>query len=245
MHPQQPTMGNQQLVIITQLLQVVDTFQHIDDLFSWLSQMFIRRMDIQVLQFWAQQEQIIGPHSTQLRTMAYQNRALPYHVVANSYISGAIEQVLKNQQGIMPRSISNIFSPSQVDLLVRNDLNYWGCYFLSNSALMPSAKNDGAAQKVMTPLKMAVPLFFQKRPQSRAITTLSYILEQSVSIAKNHGLLIPATEPTTTAHIPSYAPRIVPPLAELIPDHSKETAAHPNFNVTTAIPDKQARRLYL
>jgi hypothetical protein len=250
MQPRRPTMGNQQLIIISQLLQIVDTIHHIDDLLLWLSQMFIRRMDIQVIQFWAPQEHIIGPRSIQLRTMAYQNKSLPHNVVANSYVSEVVEQILKNQQGIMPRSISNIFSPQQVDLLVRNDLNYWGCYFLSNSALMPSAKNDVVTQRVMTPLKMAVPLFFQQKPQPRAITTLSYILEQSVSIAKSRGLLVPSTDPATTGHLPTFSAgdqslQPLPPLAEMIPSHIRETAAHPNFNPTVAIPDKLARRLYL
>lgn len=250
MQPRRPTMGNQQLIIISQLLQIVDTIHHIDDLLLWLSQMFIRRMDIQVIQFWAHQEHIIGPRSTQLRTMAYQNKSLPHNVVANSYISEAVEQILKNQQGILPRSISNIFSPQQVDLLVRNELNYWGCYYLSNSALMPSAKNDVVTQRGMAPLKMAVPLFFQQKPNPRVITTLSYILEQSVSIAKSHGLLVSPTDPTTTGHLPSYSPGeqslpLLPPLTDLIPSLVRETAAHASFNPTIAIPDKLARRLYL
>src|SRR6476660_5878770 len=65
--------GNQQLVIITQLLQMSVNMRHVDEMFLWLSHIMGQRLNIDVLQFWAYQAHVTGHYSTELRAAASQN----------------------------------------------------------------------------------------------------------------------------------------------------------------------------
>src|ERR1700676_4474130 len=84
MHSKRPPIGDQQLVVSAQLLHIVDSIRHIDDLFVWLAQVLISRLDLQAIQFWGQHEHLLGKRSALLRGMGYQNRALPPHITVNT-----------------------------------------------------------------------------------------------------------------------------------------------------------------
>jgi len=192
MQPGQPSMGNHQLIVISQLIRHMEHIHHIDELFLWLSQIFVKRLNIQVIQFWAAQEHIANAQAPELRLMVRQNPSLEPYVVANTQGAILAEQVIQAKRGIMPRPVANVFSPQHADLLVGHNLNYWGCYYLKHNALLPPAHNNTTGG-VMTPLTMAISLYFQRQPQPRLITTFSYILEQAIARAKLRGLLSPIT----------------------------------------------------
>src|SRR5690242_6625128 len=68
-----PGIGNHQLVIITHLLQVALSLQHIDELFIWLAQSMEERLNIQLIQFWANQAYLNGVSAPKLRARARHN----------------------------------------------------------------------------------------------------------------------------------------------------------------------------
>ena len=77
-------MGNHQLVIITRLLEVIETMHTMDELFRWLADMMMQRMDVQVVQFWAMQNYRSGRGGgCELRITVQQGTSLPRHIVIN------------------------------------------------------------------------------------------------------------------------------------------------------------------
>ncbi len=134
-------MGNHQLIIITRLLQCVETMQNIDELFAWLSEMMMQRMDIQVVQFWAMQNYSNGQVSCDLRTTTQQNTSLPQHIVINQPLADTVEHLLNKRQSVVPQPVKNIFSQYLSNLLMRYNLNYWACHFMSNNILLPPTNN--------------------------------------------------------------------------------------------------------
>jgi hypothetical protein len=240
-------MGNHQLIIITRLLQHVETMQNIDELFTWLSEMMIERMDIQVVQFWSMQGYSNGQAGCNLRTMAQQNTSLPQHVVINQPLADIIEHLLNKRQSVVPQAVKNIFPQYLSRQLTSYNLNYWTCNFMSNSILLPPTKNTFLYEQVPTPLTLAVSAFSQHTPSSRLLPTLSHILEHGLSIARRHGLLTgsPPVErglqvsnnqstgqhSALTAFIPYHIP---------INGTSKEALT----GEKSLIQDRNARRLY-
>jgi hypothetical protein len=182
--------GNQQLVIITQLLRMSVSMRHIDEMFLWLSQIIVQRLGVEVIQFWASQNHITGLHSAELRAIACQNSLFPLQIVNNTQVSKVIKDVLIRQSGIGPQPIVSIFSPHQVELLRHYHLFYWGCFSLSSNLLLPLVMSNEVSQgAVPTPLNMAVLLFTQQTPHPQLLPSIKRILEQSLSIASNRGLL--------------------------------------------------------
>ncbi len=195
--PARKIMGNHQLIIITRLLQVVETLNNIDELFTWLSEMIMERLDVQVVQFWAMQAYIHGTMRCELRTMTSQNSAFPQHIVVNQPLAYTVEQLLTKQQSVTPHLVGNIFSQYHSKLLVRYNLNYWGCHVMSNTLLLPPTKNSVSYEKVATPLTLGLTVFLQHPPSSRLLPTLSHLLDHTLPIASRQGLLAitPAQQP--------------------------------------------------
>src|SRR4051794_7830569 len=104
----QPSMGNHQLVVISQLLQVIGNMRHIDDLFLWLVHTLSRRLGIDVIQFWALQNHIGGQVTLELRSTVSQNLKLPQYVVINPDVMGAVRHILKERSGLMPLPATRI-----------------------------------------------------------------------------------------------------------------------------------------
>ncbi len=185
----QRIMGNHQLIIITQLLQVVDTMESIDELFTWLSEMIMQRMDVQVVQFWTMQVHAQQQMSCELRTMARQNTACPQHIVVNQPLANTVEKLLHRRQSVTPRLVGHVFSQYHSKLLTRYNLNYWACHVMSSDILLPPGRNDFSYEKVATPFTLGVAVFLQHAPSSRLLPTLAHILEHVLPIAMSRGLL--------------------------------------------------------
>lgn len=114
--------GNQQLVIITQLLQMSVNMRHIDEMFLWLSHIIGQRLNVDVLQFWAYQAHDTGQYSAELRATASQNTLFPLHVVNNSQIAEVIKEILAERSGVNPQPVSGAFSSRQADLFTLYNL---------------------------------------------------------------------------------------------------------------------------
>ena len=238
-------MGNHQLVIITRLLEVVEMMQNMDELFAWLADTIMQRMDVQVVQFWAMQNYSSGRVGYELRTTAQQSTSIPQHVVLNQPLADMVEHLLNKRQSVTPRSVSAIFPPYFGNLLMRYNLNYWACQFMGNSILLAPANNDFSREKVATPLTMAITIFSQRTPSSRLLPTISHILEHTLAIARSHGLL--TISPNVERGL-ALKSRQENQMSEFIPCRTQTVIATKRNTLTeseTLIQDKNARRLYL
>src|SRR5260370_33849731 len=103
-----PGGGNPQLVIITQLLQIIPNMQHIDELFLWLSHIIGQRLDVPVIQLWANQAHTTGQYSTELRVVASQNSSLPLHVVNNAQVAEIVKGLLSERHGGRSKPVGSI-----------------------------------------------------------------------------------------------------------------------------------------
>ncbi len=246
-NPAHRIMGNHQLVIITRLLQVVETMETIDELFAWLAEMIIQRMDVQVVQFWAMQAYTHGRESCALRTMACQSTSLPQHIVVNQPLADAVEQSLNKQQSVAPRSVGTIFSHYYSEVLMRYNLNYWACHFMSNNILLPVTRDSSSYEKIATPLTLGITVFLQHPPSSRLLPTLAHTLEHTLPIARKHGLLKISTPIKQGLQLESnqYTGKR-PALTAFTPYHTQtEHTVKQALIPRSIIQDKNARRLYL
>lgn len=187
----QQKLNNQRILITGQISKVAPQWKHIDELFDWLSMAFVQQLDIQAVQFWSLKTLRPTQAPLELRSMVYRNPALHPSTLVNPQIVQAVEYVLSERRGVMPQLVERVFAPAQVDTLHHYQLNYWAGYYLSSVALLPPPQSASSAPaKTLPPLRVVVSLFFQFPPHLRLMPTLSYILEQAISIAKQQGLLL-------------------------------------------------------
>ncbi len=242
--------GNQQLVIITQLLQMSVNMRHIDEMFLWLSHIIGQRLNVDVLQFWAYQAHDTGQYAAELRATASQNTLFPLHVVNNSQIAEVIKEILAERSGVNPQPVSGAFSSRQADLFTRYNLHYWACCFIDSGdcLLPPLMSTDPAQRAIPTPLSMLVSLFMQEMPHPHLLSTIKRILEHALSIARNRGLLSSGTNPLLGGLAQHRAQSRQFTFNELIPcrtqDEQSIQADNP-FAETVVLSDKQARQLDL
>jgi hypothetical protein len=240
--------GNQQLVIITQLLQMSVNMRHIDEMFLWLSHIIGQRLNVDVMQFWTYQANIHGQYSAELRAAASQNTLFPLHVVNNAQIGEVVRDLLVEQSGANPQPVTNLFSSRQADLLMRYNLHYWASFFLGSSDLLPppmsSEPTHGA---VPTPLAMVVSLFTQQMPHPSLLPTIKRISEHALSVAKNRGLLSRGENLSLDSLAHNRAQPKQFAFNELIPQWASDVQAmqadNP-FAEAVVISDKRARQLY-
>ena len=240
--------GNQQLVIITQLLQMSVNMRHIDEMFLWLSHIIGQRLNVDVLQFWAYQAHDTGQYSAELRAIASQNTMFPSQVVNNAQFAEVIKDILAERSGVNPQPVSDVFSSRQANLFARYNLHYWGCCFIGSGDcfLPPLMSTDSTQGAIPTPLSMLVSLFTQQLPHPHLLPTVKRILEHALSIARNRGLLSSGANPLSDG----FAHNRVQPrqftFSDLIPRKTRNVEliqlGNP-FADNTVISDKQARQL--
>ena len=249
-HSHRPGGGNPQLVIITQLLQIVINMQHIDELFLWLSHSIGQRLNIEVLQLWTNQAHTTGQYSPELRVTASQNASLPLHIVNNAQVAEVVRSLLNERHGVRSQPVGSVFLLPQADLLTRYNLHYWESTFLSNNALLPPTSNDVSSGAIPTPLAMIASLFTNQQSNVNLLATVTRILEYALSIAKNRGLLLDPANSRLSSSASSVSNRAQPQqlmLNELIPHRAQSVDAMQTNNPLASavvISDKQARRLY-
>ena len=247
MNQHQFTMGNHQLVIVSQLLRTIPTIQHIDELLSWLGHIFVQRLGLEVVQFWTQQVYAQGQTTIELRASASRNPVLPQPVVINAPIAEVAERLLNEHYSVQPQPIDSIFSPQAAHLLARHRLNFWASYYLDNAAFMPPLNNTAATEKNPTPVHMLISTFTHHIPGPRLLPTLGNIMEQAITHAYNHNLLYPPGRPQPITVTTPAVVHTTHPLMELVPQKLPEDqrvlggGTSPHY----LISNRQARRLYL
>jgi hypothetical protein len=250
MHQSQPTMGNHQLVIVSQLLRTITSIQHLDELLSWLGHIFVQRLELEVVQFWTQRVYASGQTTLELHTTVCRNSALSRQVVINAQIAEVVERILNERHGVQPQPSDSIFSPQAAHLLTRNKLNYWASYYLDSSARLPPLNGLTATETSPTPLHMLITIFNNHLPGPRLLPTLGNIMEQAITHAYNHNLLYPPGQPPKQLSPSLTTPAVIRTtytLMDLIPQKSLQEGSKPDHSTDPArlIQNRQARRLYL
>ena len=243
--------GNQQLVILTQLLQASVHMHHIDEMFVWLASMIVQHLNIQALQFWAHEASPTGQTFVVLRTTVCQDESLPGHIFTNTHIAEVAGYLLRERHGAPPQSIDVPFSSYSSDLLKRYGLNYWFGYLLSSDFLLPPGQDTPPESGMAIPFAVIALLFLRQHPPQDLLLTTSHILEQIIPTAKNRALLVaPAVRGDwlSTERPDLQRGRPLLPLGELIPHPLPDVEAMRSrspFAADAAISDRKAQRLYL
>jgi hypothetical protein len=265
-------MNRLQMTLVTQLYQAVATMNHIDELFQWLAYAIVQRFNIQLVQFWANQTNPAGRLTVQLRTLVSQDPSLPEQAVANDHIAYITQRVTSERRSYKPQSVETVFAPYQAALLKRYGMNYCGVCFASGNVLLPPSENILSYEKSPTHLAMTALLFVRYTPHPDIVPTIGVVLEKAISIAENHGLLLPIVQNTGFSSSPnigfSSSPNIslpvtpnislpvtpqpvqqefAVPLEKLIPRRKQDAdlmLSNNPFTSATVISDKNARRLH-
>lgn len=237
-------------ITLTQLFRASAEMHHIDEFLTWLAYLMVRDLNIQVMQFWANQASSTNRTSIVLRAMAIQDRSLPTHVVVNARVVEVVESLLKEQHGAELEHVYGAFSIHQADLLSRYGLNYCFGHFLSNASLLPPLANAHPSKEdIATPFAMLALLLWRQLPIQSVLPTVITILDKVEPVAKQGNLLLP---PNTNDGLQSISSTHVQqrflPHSELIPHRvqdSEAMRAHSPFTRASPIREREAQRLYM
>jgi hypothetical protein len=225
---------------------------HIDELLTWLAYLMVRDLNVQLMQFWANQASSTNRTSIVLRATASQDGSLPQQVVVNAHVAEVAGYLLSEHRGADLQPVNSAFSRYQADLLRRYGLNYCFGHFLSNASLLPPLAHSHVSDgEIATPFAMIALLFWRHPPFQSVLPTVITILDKVELAAKQRNLLLPpdaklGVQQTTSTH--AQHQRFLPPLAELIPQRMRDTEAmraHSPFTGAATIPEGETRRLYL
>jgi len=182
----------QRLAISMQLLKTTKSMHHIDELFMWLAHEMIQRLHVQVIQFWAIQAFRTGLYSLELRTSALQDTSLSPDIVINGHVAETARRTYNELRGsTMLQPVGSVFSLPQTTLLRRYGLNYWWAHSLQSNLLLPPASSGASMEMIATPLSLLVFVFLQNLPPPDLLSTISRIVEHTIPIARDRGLLLP------------------------------------------------------
>jgi hypothetical protein len=238
-------------ITLTQLFRASVEMHHIDEFLTWLAYLMVRDLNVQVMQFWANQASSSNRISIVLRAMAVQDRSLPSHVVVNARVVEVVEFLLKEQRGAEFQHVYGAFSPHQADLLSRYGLNYCFAHFQSNASLLPPLANSHSSDgDIATPFTMIALLFWRQLHFQSVLPTVSTILDKVETAAKRGNLLLPLDTSVGLQSIPStdVQHRRILPSSELIPRRARDTEAmreYSPFSTSVPIRGREAQRLYL
>jgi hypothetical protein len=237
--------GKQQIALLTQLLQAAAGMQHIDELFFLLARKMMQSLRIEIVQIWTMEVNSISQASAVLRGTALYDQSISTHVVDSPHVETVANDLLKRQQAILSQPIANLFSVYQSRLLGRYGLSYCLCCSTMSNIPLPPASSAPAVPTANGPSIVAALLFTaQPRPQQFAIS-VNQILEQTLLIARNQGLLpVPVIREAITPPAEVMQPEALPPLHELIPVRirARDSMRSSNpFANAAAISDKRAQ----
>jgi hypothetical protein len=242
---------NQQLpVTLTQLFRASVEMNHIDEFLTWLAYLIVRDLNVQVMQFWANQASSANRTSIVLRATAIQDRSLPSQVVVNARVVEVVEYLLSEQRGAELQHVYGAFSSHQADILTRYGLNYCFGHFQSNASLLPPLANSHSSDgEIATPFAMIALLFWRQLPFQSVLPTVITILDKVEPAAKQGNLLLPFDDnvdrqliPSTNVQHQRFLPR-----PELIPHRVRDLEAmraNSPFTRTAPILEREAQRLY-
>src|SRR5690349_9382944 len=91
----QPGAKNHYRTILTQLLQIIERLEHIDDVFLWLANQMVPQLGIDALQIWTAQVTHIQQAIPTLRASSLYDKTIPQHVVMNSKIAETVDAIAR------------------------------------------------------------------------------------------------------------------------------------------------------
>jgi hypothetical protein len=244
--------SGQKAVIFNQLLRASMSMHHIDEFLNWLAYKIVQDLNVQVIQFWANETPYRNQVSVLLRATACQDISLPQYVILNATITEVIGQLLSEQRGAELQPVQSTFSAHLSNLFRRYGLNYWLGYFLRSDALIPSPANDRYSDiDTTTPCVMLASMFLRQFPSQSLLPTAIAILEQVVPTAiQSQLLIVPAADfdikPMMSENVQQQQSLSV--MDEIIPHRVRDKEAMRSrspFTSTPVIPEREARRLYL
>lgn len=208
----------QQLTMAAQLLKIIVTMNHMDQLFQWISAMVARHLQTQVTEIWSvQQSRMTGQFAIQLRALACLDASLPQHIVTNNYVAAAVDNFFRGQRSYPLEQVSNVFPAYQTSLLKRYGLHYCSSHLIESNVLLPPA-SDRMADNLPAPFRINVFFFLHHPPAQDIATTINFVLEQAIQAASSRGLLVPMSGPsgeTMTPPIGSIS--ALPPINPITP----------------------------
>jgi hypothetical protein len=256
-----------QLSIVTQLLQMIGTLHHPDEVFQWLASVIVERFDVSIIQFWTCENGSSQP-SAQLQAMAGQDRSLPAHVLMNEKVMLTVEYLSKGQRISPPQEVGLIFPSYQASLLRRYGFSYSSYCLTKRNVQFAPVEYELSRKRTLTGLTFIALLFLRRYPRQDLVPTISAIMEQAVVIAERRGFLLPISvgmdhllppgrQPTgplsALPQVAARAGRLLTPqellqvLPDLIPRRKQDAGllvSSSPFASAISISDKQAFRLY-
>lgn len=235
-----------QSVIITKLVVAMANTHHVDELLYRLASAIAQYCGTQVVEFWVNQTNETGQTTVQLRTLVCKDTSLPEHVVVNEHIARMAYHVIGTRSSSLVQPVEMVLPAFQASMLKRYGLRYCINYFLSRNVLIPPPNNVSPQQSPPGLLAMTGCLFFQDSPHRGLTATMNAILEQALTVAEKHSLLLPATADNIgMASTPRQETTNM--LEKLIPRHTQDDRlllSDSPFASSSALPGKKAGRLY-
>lgn len=185
----QPSARDHHHTILTQLLQVIERMEHIDDVFLWLANQMVSQLGIDALQIWTAQVTHSQEAIQALRAASSYDKTIPQHVVMNSSTEEAVATIAINQQNIPMRTFDDIFSFHHENLLKRYGLYYWAGCFLSSNTPIPAPKGQLPMVSERAPSTIVTLVFLKQAGSQHLMPTINLLLEQTLLMAGSHGLL--------------------------------------------------------
>jgi len=175
--------GNPQLAILTHLVQVSSTMEHIDEMFLWLASAMVQQLEVQLLQIWALQAFSTRQIAMELRASFSEDSSLPQYLVNNIHITEVVGNFLRRRRGLPQQPVSNYFSPHQTNLFLRYGLNYCFGHYLSSETLLPPRLTPSSPLAVTTPYSIMALLFTRNASSQNLFSTTIHIL---IPVAGQH-----------------------------------------------------------
>ena len=245
---QSTTISNQELaVIMGELSHYAISVQHVDDIFCWLARKIAQHFEVEVVEFWTQQASGGGDPMLDLRAIVTLGDAVPERLVNNDAVRMIVEEIQSERRGFWLKSVADLFTPYQANLLGRYSLNYCSSYLLKSTALLPPPKKDTSTLKTATPLALGVLFFLEQPPSQRLLLGIGHILERALMMAKKRGLLYSAENVELLTVEDVVVPQQRFSLSDLIPrcvQERREAKTGSLQSARTELPNRQVREVY-
>lgn len=233
--------------LIAQLMQKTVSMQHVDEAFLWLAKAMVEHTGIDVVQFWALQQDSRGQNHTRIRAAACKNAMVPGQVHTHADVASVIARYFLEQRGTTSVPGKNIFPDAQVSRLAQYNLHYWAGYYLKDKALLPPSREEMASTQVPAPLAIIISFFTPAPLIKEQERVINFIGEQALRIIVNSKLL--ALRPNSLPqHVLKQPGKNTPlTLSDIIPHRAQnveELQADNPFASASIIADKNARQLY-
>ena len=79
--------SNQSPALLVQLESLMITMHHIDEVLGWLAYIFVNRLNIQAVQFWANQRTSAQQVLFELRASTWQDQSFPGSLLTNQHVA--------------------------------------------------------------------------------------------------------------------------------------------------------------